>query len=135
MSDDAASLELSHIQRWMQSVIMHPDGVVAGISSDAAREHIDLGPEDVGQVIARSAALTSIERLQIYANAYYARLFECLHEEFPALLQALGDETFDAFALGYLQKYPSRSYTLCNLGRDFPRYLAETRPRDESDSN
>ncbi|HEY1860768.1 MAG TPA: hypothetical protein VGG61_10460, partial [Gemmataceae bacterium] len=36
-----------------------------------------------------------------------------------------------AFAFGYLQKYPSRSYTLAKLGSEFPRYLAETCPEDE----
>jgi hypothetical protein len=37
---------------------------------------------------------------------------------------------FDAFAVGYLQAYPSRSYTLLQLGANFPRYLAETRPEE-----
>ena len=83
------------------------------------------------RIVTRSQSLTSTERLQIYANAYFARLFECLHEEFPALLHALGEETFDAFAFGYLQQYPSRSYTLAELGRNFAAYLAEVRPRGE----
>jgi hypothetical protein len=38
--------------------------------------------------------------------------------------------TFDGFAFGYLQEYPSQSYTLANLGRHFPRFLAETRSAD-----
>ena len=35
-------------------------------------------------------------------------------------LLALGEDGFDAFAFGYLQDYPPKSYTLCDLGRDFP---------------
>jgi hypothetical protein len=53
-------------------------------------------------------------------------IFQC--EEFPVLKHALGAEVFDAFAVGYLERYPSRSYTLFQLGANFPRFLAETRP-------
>lgn len=127
--------ELENVQRWMQSVIMHPDGIVAGIDSSAAREQIDVPSADVEQVITRSQALNSIQRLEIYGNAYYARLLECLQAEFPALRHSVGDETFNGFAFGYLQAYPSRSYTLHKLAAHFPQYLAETRPVPESNAN
>jgi hypothetical protein len=127
---DTPPRDLGHIQRWMQAVLMHPVGVVEGIASPEARHHIDVGPEEAEQVITRSRALPALERLEIYAYAYYARLLECLREEFPVLVHALTPEVFDAFAVGYLQVYPSRSYTLLQLGANFPRYLAETRPED-----
>ena len=76
----------------------------------------------------RSKRRTSVERLEVYANAYYARLLECLRDEFPALLHAVGEEVFDGLAFGYLQAYPSTSYTLSNLSRNFARFLEETRP-------
>jgi hypothetical protein len=122
---------LAKVQRWMQAVIMHPDGVEAGLESASARSHLDLPPQQIERVIAPSQALSSVERLAIYANAYYARLLECLGEEFPVLKQTLGDETFEAFAFAYLQTYPSRSYTLNRLGANFAAYLAETRPAVE----
>ena len=122
---------LDQIQRWMQAAVMHPDGVVHGMNSDEARRHIDAGAADAERVLTRSKALTAVERLAIYGSAYYARLLECLRDEFPALAHALGEETFDGFAAAYLQEYPSRSYTLCQLGANFARYLAETRPPRE----
>ncbi|MCE9544646.1 MAG: DNA-binding domain-containing protein [Planctomycetia bacterium] len=123
---------LSQLQRWLQAVIMHPHGIAAGIKSAEAREEIAVLPGDVEQVIGRSQALTSIERLEIYGNAYYSRLLECLRESFPVLAGALGNELFDQFAMAYLQAYPSTSYTLSQLGANFARHLEETRPdRDE----
>lgn len=119
---------LHEIQGWMQSVIMHPLGVEQGIESDEARAHMDIAPDNVETVIGRSRALESTERLAIYGNAYYARLLECLGELFPMLRRILGEEVFNEFAFGYLQSYPSRSYTLDRLGADFARYLEETRP-------
>ena len=55
-------------------------------------------------------------------------------EEFPVLKHALGEEVFDAFAVGYLQQYPSRSYTLFQLAANFPNTSLKpaptrTRPR------
>jgi hypothetical protein len=119
---------LQCIQRWMQATIMHPGGVVEGINSPAARDEIGAAAGEAEKVVTRSKALTAVERLSIYGNAYYGRLLECMREEFPAVLHALGEETFDAFAAAYLQNYPSRSYTLTQLGKEFPRFLVETRP-------
>ncbi len=135
-SPSAASLpaaSLTAVQRWMQAVISHPEGVESGLDSAEAREHILIDSAGVEQIIAPSAAQSSVERLAIYANAYYARLLECLGEEFPVVKQTLGDETFDAFAFAYLQKYPSRSYTLGKLGERFAQFLDETRPDDSLD--
>lgn len=130
MSDEPR--ELDRIQRWMQAVIAHPDGVAAGLDSPATRAEIDAPARDVESVIRPSQKLSSVERLGIYANAYYARLLECLREEYPALLHALGEETFGGFAFGYLQAYPPQSYTLADLSAHFPQFLAETRPEDEA---
>ena len=60
-------------------------------------------------MIGRSRALASDARLEIYVDAYYERLMECLREEFAATRHAVGDELFDALAFGYLQHYPSRA--------------------------
>ncbi|HEX4145532.1 MAG TPA: DNA-binding domain-containing protein [Pirellulales bacterium] len=130
---DGPEYDLEQIQRWMQAVIVHPLGVEQGIASDDARQHVDIDPAAIEQIVTRSKALSAVERLGIYGYAYYARLLECLKEEFPAVLHAVGEDAFNAFALGYLQKYPSRSYTLFELGAKFPRYLDETRPTADID--
>lgn len=129
--ESAHTFDLHKLQKWMQSVISHVDGIEAGIESEQAQQEIDICSEDVEQVIKRSENLTSIERLGIYGNAYYARLMECLRESFPALEFALGRELFDDFSFGYLQRYPSESYSLGQLGNHFAQYLRETRPDAE----
>jgi len=124
----SGSDQVNRLQRWFQAVITHADGVDSGAGSQEAQRLIRLGPGQLERVITRSRALTAAERLAIYANAYHTRLLECLGEVFPMLKRTLGDEAFDGFAFGYLQDYPSRSYTLNELGRHFPRYLEDTRP-------
>ncbi len=105
-----------------QAVVTNPDGVEAGADSAAAQDLIHLPPGQLEKVVTRSRALSAAERLAIYANAYHTRLLECLGEVYPMLKRALGEEAFEGFAFGYLQDYPSRSYTLNALGRHFAQY-------------
>src|SRR5438876_6595516 len=116
----------------MQAVITNPTGVRDGLASEAARQYIDISGEDLEQVVTRSHSLTAAGRLAIYSHSYFARLQECLRAEFPVLLHALGEELFNLFTFEYLRQYPSRSYTLNQLGENFPRFLAETRPDAEA---
>jgi len=118
---------LDELQRWMQAVITHPQGVVSGIESEPAREQIAVVADQAGRIIGRSRALSSVERLEIYHQAYFARLLECLRHEYSVLAAALGEELFDTFAVGYLQTHPSTSYTLERMGANFPEHLAATR--------
>ncbi len=48
----------------------------------------------------------------------------------------LGSGELDEFGVEYLRRYPSRSYTLNDLGSDFAKFLTETRPTsaDQDDS-
>lgn len=126
MSDQAS--DLSRLENWMHAVITHPQGVESGVACEVARRHIDVSVGNVESVVTRSNALAAVDRLAIYSRAYHARLLECLRAEFPVLLHALGGDLFNRFAFDYLEKYPSRTYTLARLGERFPRYLAETRP-------
>jgi hypothetical protein len=123
------AMELTQLQRWFQTVVTHAEGVEAGACSAEAQRLIQLAPSELERVVTRSRALTAAERLAIYANAYHTRLLECVGEVFPMLKRTLGDDAFDGLAFGYLQEYPSRCYTLNELGRHFPGYLEQTRPR------
>jgi hypothetical protein len=116
------------VQQWFQAVVTHPAGVAAGAASPAAQRLVRLDRGALEQLVRRSRRLTAEQRLEIYANAYYARLLECLRDTFPLLTQVLGAEVFDSFAFDYLQRYPSRSYTLYRLAESFPHFLDETRP-------
>lgn len=121
---------LDSLQRWVQEVITHPDGIIAGLDSETAKKQIDVDASQVEQVVERSSRLGSAERLAVYGNAYFARLIECLGDEFPATQFALGEDAFQSFAMGYIQESPSSSYSLNFLGERFPQYLKDTRPTD-----
>lgn len=104
---------LSDIQSWMQEALMYPR------LADLGRTEAEVLP---------AARLSPAECLGIYQRSYYARLLNCMREQFPALCYALGESVFDEFSRAYLREAPSDSYTLHELGRRFPDYLRDTRP-------
>ncbi len=125
MNPKAANLD--QIERWMQSMITHPGGVEEGLDDPETRRHLDVSEAELESVIRPSRSQSSSARLEIYVDAYHERLMECLREEFTATRSAVGDELFDALAFGYLQRFPSRSYTLNRLGANFAVFLDESR--------
>ncbi len=118
---------LANVQRWMQAVMTHPEGLDAGAATDGQSSW------KIDDVIEPSGQLSSYARLEIYAHAYTARLLEVMTSEYPSLQQALGEELFHDFVMGYLEEFPSTSYTLSELGRAFPDYLATSRPERDGD--
>lgn len=105
---------LDVLQRWMQSVMTTGGAAESGLVVD--------------DLVTPSRAMSPQARLEIYQRAYFARLFECMCSEFPAVRHAAGEEAFAGLVAGYLRSSPSTSYTLAELGRDFPDHLERTRP-------
>lgn len=128
---DDGPMELSVVQKWFYSVVTHPDGVDVGAASPEAIALAPTTREGLERMVTRSRKVSARDRLAIYGNAYFARLVECLSDAFPVLRKLVGEEAFTGFAFEYLQRYPSRSYTLARLGEHFADYLRETRPPSE----
>ncbi|MDB5336950.1 MAG: hypothetical protein JWN70_2569 [Planctomycetaceae bacterium] len=105
----ALPFDLQTLQTWMQAVLMETDT-----------------SQRIEDVITASEQQTSRERFHVYANAYQARLVDCLREEFATLCKFLDQDVFDGLATAYLQAHPSQSYTLADLGKQFPQFMSET---------
>lgn len=75
-----------------------------------------------------SPSLKPEQRVGIYVDAYLARLIEALHDDFPAVTRFLGHHRFHDMARNYLERFPSRSWSLNPLGRKLPEYLAAKVP-------
>ncbi|CAN5555183.1 hypothetical protein BH10PLA1_BH10PLA1_07880 [soil metagenome] len=69
--------------------------------------------------------LTSLERLEIYNRQYWFRLLDILYDDYPGLRTILSIPTFHEMSQAYLERYPSKSFTLRNLGSKLERFLAE----------
>ena len=124
-----AGADLNTLERWMQAVVMHPEGAEPGIRSRPARQLVPEAVRDLESIVLPSRQLTSSERLGIYAHMYYARLIEVMEAEYPTVRQILGPHEFSLACRRFVAKYPSHSRTLNSLSGKFPDFLARTLPR------
>ena len=97
-------------QEWFAAIISTPQDEPAPVDEQSA-----------SRLIAPSATLSSLERLDIYRRGYHARLIECLVDDYPVLQHALGEETFERLCRGYIARHPSRAPSLNYFGQ----YMAE----------
>ena len=103
---------LGELQRRMRGWITAPDGVRA----------LD---EDFGALLREDARLSAVDRLEIYANAFFFRIHDALLEDHGALAMSLGEELFHDLVTAYLLVHPPRHPSLAHAGDALPDYLAE----------
>lgn len=113
--------DLRSLERWMQTVIVHPGTVAEAVRSRGATRHVPL--REAEGAILPSRTLAPLERLAIYQGMYPLRMHDALAADYPGLKGFLGDHLFGHFAADYVAKHPSRSYTLNRLGDRVPDFL------------
>jgi Putative DNA-binding domain len=125
----ALETPLPSLQRWMQTVVVHPGTTDEAVASRDAEQVVP--PERLAEVILPSRTLTPVERVGVYHGMYLLRMHDCLASDYEALRHFLGDDAFMDLVRGYVQVHPSRSYSLNRLGDHLPEYLeaAEGIPR------
>ena len=104
-SDDAPE-HLAHVQRWLQQAITHPRST----------------HDEVDRIVRPSSRMSALERLGVYQDAYFARLLECLADDYPALRLLLGRERFSALCRRYIAHYPPRAPSLNDYGKALPEF-------------
>lgn len=99
---------LRDLQRWFTSVTTHPEGLLEG--------------QRLERLVTPGPQLSALDRLQIYNDAYFARLVECLTDDYPALAYALGEGDFNALGRAYIAQFPSRSPSLNAYGKQLAAF-------------
>ena len=99
-------------------------------AADGASMH-----EVASRFIKPNDRLTSFERLEIYNKQYWFRVLDCFYDDYPGLRAILGERRFSRLARAYLERRPSISFTLRNLGSRLETFLRDepawTAPRTE----
>ncbi len=68
--------------------------------------------------------LLPVEQLEIYREQFWLRHTASLVEDFPGVGGILGQSDWERLMEGYLQAHTPTSWTLRELGRSFPEYIA-----------
>jgi len=64
-------------------------------------------------------------QLSVYHFAYRERLKEVLANDFPATLNAIGDEKFNLLTKLYINNFPSRYFSLRDFGKNMADHIAD----------
>jgi hypothetical protein len=67
-------------------------------------------------------------RLDVYRNAYFARLLEVFHLDYPALHTLLGDDEFMLLTRRYVDANPSQFRSIRWFGNNLAAFLAQRKP-------
>lgn len=74
-------------------------------------------------LVTANSRMSAIERIELYNRQYWFRLMESFMDDFPGLMAVLGERRFDKLMFTYLQKYPSRSWSLITLGQHLRGFI------------
>ena len=113
-------VELAATERQLRRLIVAPSGVGAILE--------ELGEAEAQALALRirsDATLSAVERLEVYANAYFYRIHDCLIEDFGALHAALGAEFFHDLVTAYLIVHPPRHPSMRFAGDRLAEYLLD----------
>lgn len=116
--------ELQDLQRLTAAVVMRP--LDRNMQSDPAWSDDRSTSAVAESFIKPNDRLSSFERIEIYNRQYWFRLIDCMYDDYPGLSSILGRRKFNKLIVAYLMKYPSRCYTLRNLGDRLEQFIVES---------
>jgi hypothetical protein len=109
---------LGAIQHWLRRLITEPSGVEAALAAEG-----DAQGAQLAALVRGDRGLPPVDRLGVYANAYFARLHDCLREDFGALARALGPAAFHDLVKTYLMMHPPTQPSLRHAGAHLAEHL------------
>ncbi|MBK7973406.1 MAG: putative DNA-binding domain-containing protein [Deltaproteobacteria bacterium] len=110
---------LDRTERLLWRLITAPEGVAKGLVAEGDPEAIALGA-----VLVSDERLSAVERLDVYANMYFARLLDVVREDFPTVARLLGSASFHNLVTDYLLAHPPTHFSLRYAGAALPGFIA-----------
>lgn len=108
----SSSPSLQDIQIWMKSILTDPRG-----ASDAVAK------SDKWINFVNSDKTSNIERLDIYAEAYFGRILEAFTIDYPITAFVLGEEQLAKLVAEYLKGHPSVESNLNNISKSIIPFI------------
>ena len=80
--------------------------------------------QEAKKYIVETKTLSAKKRIELYAQSYWLRLLEVLHQDFPILLRLFGEHDFhQVLAVPYLEHFRPNHWALSHLGNRFAEWV------------
>ncbi len=123
MTEKKRSPDLAALQRRLWQLITAPEGAASVLRATQTAGDSDWKLADW---IVSDTQLSALQRVEVYANAYFYRILDCLKEDYAALAIAVGDAGFHDLVTAYLLAHPSRHPSLRHVGALLEEFLARS---------
>ncbi len=90
-----------------------------------------VGSPAMASELAVTESETFLQRMGIYADAYFLRLLEVFVQDFPRTHQVLGEAFFQKLVASYLREHPSRTHNINEVAAHFSHFVGELALSDE----
>jgi hypothetical protein len=117
--------ELVEIEKWMGALILSP------FQNNLSEPFTET---ECQNFVRSTPSLKAHERVFIYHQQYWLRLFKTLQENFPCLTRLFGYHSFNQLiALPYLLQNPPAHWALCRLGESLPEWVEKNYHQPDHD--
>lgn len=121
--------ELQDLQTWVSQIIRLP---FSKMGEYDIPEYETAILESIDQHIADGPILTASQRIGIYNQQYWWRLYHIMQSHYPGLLRIFGSDEFNSqISKPYLMKYPPNDWSLHNLGERLTQWIEEEYQQDD----
>lgn len=128
--DQKAPTRLTRLQVWFAEIITQKMLDDRSIQPTTSRGNSLV--DEAKEFITETPTLSAIDRLQLYNQSYWLRLFDALHEEYPLLTSLFGTEGFDTeIAIPYLLAHPPSHWSLNEIGKELVTWLEANYVQDD----
>lgn len=121
-----STADLREFQRLMMQAVTRP--LAPGAKAKRRWSDGRAAEKVVGSFSKANDRLSALERIEIYNRMYWFRTLDSLYEDLPGLRAVLGEKKFMRLIETYLEKEPSRSFTLRDLPARLEKFI-RTHPR------
>ena len=80
-------------------------------------------PSDSNSWVSAEGRASPEKQLSIYSYAYHARLNEVLANDFPVVLAAIGEDSFNQLTADYIETQPSKYFSLRDFGARLANFI------------
>ena len=109
---------LAAVQEAVYDLITAPEGVEKRLGE------MGCPPRDLESLVKPSVTMSSVERLDVYANMYFYRILDVLRDEYSKVRAVLGDDMFHNLITGYLVECrPAHLLQFAVMGSVFAQVL------------
>ncbi len=119
MGPDRPGPSLAEVEATLYDLITAPEGVAKRLTE------LSRSPASLELLVKPTAALSAVDRVDIYANMYFYRIRDVLRDEFPKVVAVIGDDMFHNLVTDYLVACRPTHPSLREAGAGLPSFLAQ----------